>query len=267
MPSASTATAIIEKSVEIDLGLDATDNEIILLVMKGRSSAYSVWTTMKKEAREKNLDRKVMTYRNINKRVIKLAKLGLIEEVTEPDVHAVNIHGRKDYKITVKGLECLIPHMMAYPEDVKSIIKHMDKFGVDKKVIGDLLKDRVRAIFESVNQFLRFMELPEIEAIYSRKRAAEMRLLQSSMVELGKLIVVKKYSDKPEPKSKGSSIAEAQRAAMRAARIDEGKEINKILKRVNEPKHQQQQQQEMKSSNEPEIEDIVPKASKRRKRN
>lgn len=198
--STTTTTAIIKKSVEIDLGLDTTDTEIILLVMKGRRSAYSVWTTMKKESREKNLDIKVMTYRNINKRVIKLAKLGLIEEETKLDVHAVNIHGRKDYKITTKGLECLIPHMMAYPEDVKNIIEHMDKFGVDKKVIGDLLKDRVRTTFESVNQFLRFMELPEIGAIYSKKRAAEMRLLRTAMTELDKelksIMVVK-----PKPKS------------------------------------------------------------------
>jgi hypothetical protein len=241
-PASNTSTAIIEKAAKIDSlsDLDATDSEIILLVIKGRgsASAYAVWTSMKKEAREKNLDRKVMTYRNINKRVVKLAKLGLIEEI-KPDIQTINIHGRKDYRITVRGLESLIPHIMAYPKDVKTIIEHMDKFGLDKKVIGDLLSDRIHSTVESVNQFLRFMELPEIEAIYSRKRAAEMRLLQQEVEVLREAFRYSKDEFKkidqtlnPEPESKRSPAIEAQYAAERAAGLDPDKEITKTLDRV-----------------------------------
>ena len=73
---------------------------------------------MKKEASEGKLgpgqgqgldSRKVMTYRNTNKRVTKLIRLGLIED-RKPDAstYTVNVHGRKDYKVTMKGQHTLV---------------------------------------------------------------------------------------------------------------------------------------------------------------
>lgn len=136
--------------------LDATDNEILLLVTKGRTSAYSVWAAMKKEIKDEKRDayRKVMTYRNINKRVIKHAKLGLIEEI-KPDAHTINIHGRKDYKVTTKGLKHLIPNIMT-AEDARTITTYVDRFFKpdEKRAFGVLLVSTVISKINSANEFL-----------------------------------------------------------------------------------------------------------------
>ena len=94
---------------------------------------------MKKEAKDGKRDassRKVMTYRNTNKRVIRLAKLELLEEI-KPDSNTVNIHGRKDYKVTTKGLKHLIPNIMT-AEDARTITAYVDRFfkTVEKQAFG-----------------------------------------------------------------------------------------------------------------------------------
>jgi hypothetical protein len=170
----------------LDLVTDTTDSEIILLIMKGKKSSYSVWAYMTKESKEGRRTKKVMTYRNINKRVIRLAKLGLIQEIKVDDPHSVNIHGRKDYKITLKGLECIIPQMIAYPEDIKTIIEYMDKFRVDKRSIGPVLAEKAASAFQSINQLSRFMDSPEIKEMYARKHMMEMKPLQDEVNKLRK---------------------------------------------------------------------------------
>jgi hypothetical protein len=77
---------------------------------------------MKKEAKEgqRNAEKKVMTYININKRITELAKMGLLEEI-KPDMHTVNIHGRKDYKVTVKFAERFL-------DMAASMIKSVDEY-------------------------------------------------------------------------------------------------------------------------------------------
>jgi len=109
--------------------------------MKGRTSPYAIWAAMKKEAKERTDGKKVMAYININKRVTELAKMELLEEL-KPDSHTVNIHGRKDYKLTMKGLEGLIPYVQTHPGEVKNIVNYMDKFGIDKNRLALLLLER-----------------------------------------------------------------------------------------------------------------------------
>jgi hypothetical protein len=148
------------------LDLDATDNEILLLVTKGCTSAYSVWTTMKKEAKDgnNNNNRKVMTYRNTNKRVLRLAKVGLLEEI-KSNPHTVNIHGRKDYKVSMTGLSCLMPRIMTQSADANSIISYMERFGLDKRAFGDLLISQVASRIDSATQHLE-----SIKTIYTVNR-------------------------------------------------------------------------------------------------
>jgi hypothetical protein len=131
------------------------------MVTKGYTSGYSAWIQMKKE------NENVMAYKNIGRRVLILHKHGYLAEVNLKDVE--NLHGRKDYKVTMKGLEYLIPYFQTHPKEINELIKYMQKFEVDKKVIEDLLTNVVRSTIKSVNHFLRLMELPEIVETLSRK--------------------------------------------------------------------------------------------------
>ena len=108
---------------------------------------------MKKAAKEQGQERKVMTYRNNNKRVIKLADLGLIKEI-KPDVHNINIHGRKDYKVTTKGLKHLA-YGVTHPDDVKLVYEYMDRFGLNKQAFGDPLVNRTASMIKSADRYLK----------------------------------------------------------------------------------------------------------------
>jgi hypothetical protein len=129
---------------------DATDREIISFVTKGYSSSYSIWSAMKKEAKEKKLDRKVMTYRNTNKRVVRLSRLGLLEE-NKPEVYSV--HGKRDYKLTMKGLEQLIPYILNHLDAIEKLVEYMDRFELDKEEFGRVLKDKFSSMLETLTTF------------------------------------------------------------------------------------------------------------------
>ncbi len=92
--------------------------------------------------------RKVMTYRNNNKRVIRLAELGLIDEIRSGAPNTVNLHGRKDYKVTRKGLEQLLPHVITHPDDVKGITEYNPAF-------GEMLVTKMTPMIKSTNGYLK----------------------------------------------------------------------------------------------------------------
>lgn len=144
------------RTVEIDL--DITDKAIVRLIAMGYSSAYSIWTMMKKYAKDEGVvilmeeeDKKsVMTYKNINKRVIRLSRRRLIEEI-RPNPNTVNLHGRKDYKLTQKGALCLQDHIIAHPEDIRDIVGYLIKNQMDMQEFTKLMNDRVSSTIMSVN--------------------------------------------------------------------------------------------------------------------
>lgn len=138
--------------------LDATDREIMLFVTRGYSSSYSIWSAMKKEAGE-NRTGKVMTYRNTNKRVVRLSNLRLLEEI-KPRVYSV--HGKKDYRLTMKGLEELIPHILTHPKGVQNVVQYMDKFGLSKYHFWDLIFRKIYLAVNSTNEFSKHAKLPGI---------------------------------------------------------------------------------------------------------
>jgi hypothetical protein len=91
-----------------------------------------------------------MAYNNVNKRILNLAEEGLIEEAKISE----SIHGRKDFKLTIKGLEHLMPHIITHPEDAKMIIEYMDRFELNKQVFSDMLVSEVASMVNSANQYL-----------------------------------------------------------------------------------------------------------------
>jgi hypothetical protein len=56
-----------------------------------------------------------------------LAKAGLIEETK---IGKKSIHGRKDYKVTMIGMEILIPYVIkTHPEIILTVFEYVDRFG------------------------------------------------------------------------------------------------------------------------------------------
>jgi hypothetical protein len=164
----------IAREYKLDFELDSVDVEILVRITKGYSSPssgsgssgsspYSVWASMKKDAKTKSLDttKKIMTYKNINKRVVKLANLGVIEEI-KPDAYTVNLHGRKDYKLTIKGLPYLVHHVIVFPQDLESIKEHLDKIGLDRKILAKLLTDYSNAAIYTADKYRQLIRLPSV---------------------------------------------------------------------------------------------------------
>ncbi|HZD35443.1 MAG TPA: hypothetical protein VE130_09585 [Nitrososphaeraceae archaeon] len=94
----------------------------------------------------------VMVYKNIGRRVLLLQEGGFIEEIKLEGIE--NLHGRKDYKLTMIGLEQLIPQLLEYPDGTEIVVKYMDKFGLDKEGFGIVLISRLYVITDVINRYL-----------------------------------------------------------------------------------------------------------------
>jgi hypothetical protein len=116
------------------------------MVTKGCTSGYAVWVQMKKE------NENVMVYKNIGRRVLLLQEGGFIEEIKLEGVE--NLHGRKDYKLTIKGLEQLIPYFLTHTEEIENIVQYMDKFKLDKTLFQKLLTERVKSTLQVLDKYL-----------------------------------------------------------------------------------------------------------------
>lgn len=117
------------------------------------TSAYATWLIMNEESGEN-----AFSYKNIGKRFVRLAKHKILEEVKLEGVE--NLHGRKDYRLTNNGLAYLLPYILIHPEEVQSIVRYMDKFGVDKKGFGETLLRTLLLIAETIKEYQKFTNIP-----------------------------------------------------------------------------------------------------------
>jgi hypothetical protein len=131
--------------------LDEIDKEFILLIMKGHSSSYRIWNFIGKNP-DLNLKIKPMAYNNVNKRVLAIFKKGYLEEIKLDDKS--NIHGRKDYKLSQKGMDFILLHMLTHPKDAKVTAEYINKFPKDKPLFDQLLINRVMSIMSAADQYL-----------------------------------------------------------------------------------------------------------------
>ena len=90
---------------------------MILMVTKGHTSSYAIWMAMTEEAKKNSNPTKVIAYKNINQRALNLSIHGYFEEIK---VDLINMHGRRDYKLTLKGMKQLVPYIKTHPDHVKS---------------------------------------------------------------------------------------------------------------------------------------------------
>ena len=105
--------------LETPMGYIDWDDKIFLYeILQGYTSAYSMDKKHEKEYEEQKLSKpdiaesyKPLAYQNINRRFQKYNKLGILEEIT---TLGNSQHGRKDFKVSEKGLVFLIADGM-YP--------------------------------------------------------------------------------------------------------------------------------------------------------
>jgi hypothetical protein len=127
------------------------------MVTGGCTSAYTVWLRMKDESKVS------LSYKNVGKRVVRLAKHGILEEIKLEGVE--NLHGRKDYKVTMRGIEQLIPYIMTHPEQVQNMVKYIDKFNLDKNFFEDILVDKLETNLLSITEFKKHAHNPTIAKV------------------------------------------------------------------------------------------------------
>ena len=133
-------------SISNSYRVDNTDQDILrIMVTKGSTSAYTTWLKINE------VGDNAFSYKNIGKRFVRLAGHGIIEEIKLENVE--NLHGRKDYRLTMKGLEYLIPYFLNHPENIQSIIEYINKFKVDKYHFAALLREGYVNAIETLNEY------------------------------------------------------------------------------------------------------------------
>jgi hypothetical protein len=145
------------------------------MVTKWSSSAYTTWLKMNEEYGEN-----AFSYKNIGKRFVRLAQNNIIEEVKLETVE--NLHGRKDYKVTVKGLEQLIPYLVSRPEEVQNIVQYMDKFSLDKKRLWNLLVSRLISITEIINDYAKYSKFIGVSILEITDKEVQERVQHSDKI-------------------------------------------------------------------------------------
>ncbi|MGH9987065.1 MAG: hypothetical protein ACRD8W_24225, partial [Nitrososphaeraceae archaeon] len=134
--------------------------------------AYSVWAAMNKQTQGEGL-----VYVNVKKRIRRMVNLGLLE----PDRAKTKegIRGRKEFKLTTKGLEKLTDYFVSNYENVPSLVEYMDSYGIDmtRTVLGDLVMEKLHDTLNFFTFFIRTLKNnPEIAAVFANKFQEEMIL-------------------------------------------------------------------------------------------
>lgn len=147
-----------------------------------------------------------MAYKNVNRRISILVKAGLIEEVPYTKR---TLHGRVDHRLTMKGLEYLIPHFLAHPDEIKALVEYMDRFGQNKQVFAHKLINQMIPKVGSTNLYLETM-VSKFFYEFAPMNTEQIERLQKSMDDLGKglekysnrLLQIKQKITSPKSKSK-----------------------------------------------------------------
>jgi hypothetical protein len=175
------------------------DNEFLKMIARGHTSAYAIHKFMEKQAaaeandNEKQQQRPLITYKNIGVRMLRLAKDGLIQEETDIMIVGIrSMHSRKDYKITIKGIEQLIFSTNIHKEDIKTIADYLDKYHPNERhhALGYGLMIRFADASSLLSEYLEYIKHPELKLVSSKKYDDL----------LTKLRDIERYEKHPRPK-------------------------------------------------------------------
>ena len=190
--------------------LDDTDIRFLVLITSGYSNSFAIYRHMKTStgllSHKKAHKRKIMAYKNANRRILLLAQAGLIEEQKYTERTP---HGRIDYKLTMKGAEALLPYMLSVPSIVEDLAQYFAYSGLDIKVITESIVSRINPFLDSVNKYLSF--LGDEALPLSKKGTANLELASSELEELkttiSKLIRIKtSMTTKPTTKEMSKPV-------------------------------------------------------------
>jgi hypothetical protein len=137
------------------------DIDFLKKITQGHASAYKIHAAMKKQA-EVNEKQPMISYSNIAERMLRLARDGLIE-VTQVDTRS--IHGRKDYRLTSKGIHALI-----FPDantlqikDAITLIDYLEKVYHDKQLtVGIIFLARFVTSHALLEAYCRYVGRPDL---------------------------------------------------------------------------------------------------------
>jgi hypothetical protein len=121
----------------------------MFLIIRGYSSSYQIWNYIKKNP-DKSI--KPMAYNNTNKRILILCGKGYLEEVSQWNPQQ-NLHGRKDYKISKKGMEYLISYILFQSGSFEDISKYLDEMKFDRETFEGILGPKILNILESASSY------------------------------------------------------------------------------------------------------------------
>lgn len=144
--------------------ISLTDMEYMMLIIRGYASAYSIWTFMKDNPKEYP---KPTAYKNINLRLIRLARIGLLKGEVKFDVPG-STHGRRDYEVTMEGLERLIPYLIDHSYEIQTVIEYIETIGLDTISFGLLLLKKYTSMTGLVHEYHKLV-LSDISNVINEK--------------------------------------------------------------------------------------------------
>ena len=166
------------------------------------------------------------SYKNIGKRFVRLAENSIIEETMLENVE--NLHGRKDYKVTMKGMEQLIPYIMTHPEDVRTINGYIKEFNLDKRLLLELLIDKFHSGLDTLYVILLTTLTPKIDdSIWTYDVVESMNQLLSNIKKLKE--AYPKSSTKPIFRKEGEEPIDLRELTAGSAH-----EVNKVIEEKKE---------------------------------
>lgn len=99
--------------------MDTVDEDILFCISSGMTNVYSIWSLMKDEAIATKNKERYMAYKNVRKRVMKLASEKIIENI----ILKHTTHRSKDYKISDNGMKKLEQRIQYHNECIKKLKK------------------------------------------------------------------------------------------------------------------------------------------------
>jgi len=152
----------------------------MFLIMKDYTSAYEIWNYI---GQHPTLEIRPMAYFNTNKRILRLYKNGFLEVIKRSDKS--DKHGRRDYKITPKGMNQLIPYVFLHPEETETIINYLHKFPIET--------DQIVHWQNIIHKF--YQELVDVKVAYSTpKSCGEITDDDEARIERSKLAKMRQSS-------------------------------------------------------------------------
>jgi hypothetical protein len=103
-----------------------------------------------------------------------MIKHGYLEEIK---FDLINMHGRRDYKLTSKGMKQLLPYIKTHPDpdNIKNLVEYMDKIKFRKELFVNVLGDELMFlrreqgfIASALNLFLKYVPKEQFRVDYDK---------------------------------------------------------------------------------------------------